>query len=162
MSSDIRAVFDCNTLLQALASPRGPAGECIQIAIEGEIRLFISTFVVDELRDVTSRPTVVRKLRLIPERVNEFIRAIEFVGTFLDVFPEPFSYSRDPDDARYVNLALAANAKMIVSRDRDLLDVMDQVRPEGRDFQKRFPKRRVLGPVELLSEIKAMRENRSP
>ena len=69
-------------------------------------------------------------------------------------FPETFVYERDPDDAHYVNLALAADAKLIVSRDKDLLDLMDQAKPEGRDFHTRFPTVRILDPVSFLRELK--------
>jgi predicted nucleic acid-binding protein len=61
--------------------------------------------------------------------------------------------ARDPDDSHYVNLALAADAKLIVSRDRDLLDLMDNSIPEGLDFQGRFPSLRILDPVAFLREF---------
>ena len=35
-----------------------------------------------------------------------------------------FSLSRDPDDAIYVNVALTAQSPFLVSRDKDLLDLM--------------------------------------
>jgi predicted nucleic acid-binding protein len=61
MIQPIRVVFDCNTLLQALASPGGPAGRCYQLASEGRFSLFVSPTVLSELRDVTSRPKLVQK-----------------------------------------------------------------------------------------------------
>jgi predicted nucleic acid-binding protein len=61
-----------------------------------------------------------------------------------------FEFPRDPKDARYVDLALAAQAKLIVSRDLDLLFLGDPSTPEGRDFQARFPDVEILTPTELL------------
>ena len=57
--------------------------------------------------------------------IEEFFQTIQISATILEAFPELFAYARDPDDAHYVNLALAADAKLIVSRDKDLLDLMD-------------------------------------
>src|SRR5665213_840140 len=148
-----RVVFDCNTLLQGLAAASGPAGRCVQLAIDGKVSLFVSPFVVEELHDVTSRPKVIAKLHLVADRVEEFFEAIEISVILLDGFPETFAYERDPDDAHYVNLALAANAKRIVSRDNDLLDLMDITRPQGVDFQKQYPALRILNPVGFLHEI---------
>jgi putative PIN family toxin of toxin-antitoxin system len=148
-----RVVFDCHTLLQGLASPGGPAGRCVQLALEGKVGLFISPAAFEELRDVTSRPRVIAKLGLAAERVQEFMEAVEIAATVLSGFPEVFTYQRDPDDAHYVNLALAADAKLIVSRDRDLLDLMDAGKPEAADFQRRFPGLRILEPVAYLREI---------
>ena len=58
MTAVMRVVFDCNTLLQGLASPGGPAGRCVQLALDGKVSLFVSPAVVEELRDVASRPKV--------------------------------------------------------------------------------------------------------
>jgi putative PIN family toxin of toxin-antitoxin system len=147
-----RAVFDCNIFLQALASPDGPAGQCLQLAIAGNVQLFISQAIVDEICDVAARPKVIVKLKLVPERLAAFIEAIEISATLLSGFPDPFEYRRDPDDANYVNLALAANAALIVSRDKDLLDLMDTTIADGAEFKSRFPLLRILDPVTFLRE----------
>jgi putative PIN family toxin of toxin-antitoxin system len=113
----------------------------------------MSPAVFEALRDVTSRPKVIAKLGLTAERVQEFVEAVEIAATVLTGFPEVFAYQRDPDDAHYVNLAVAADAKLIVSRDTDLLDLMDTTKPEAREFLKRFPRLRILDPVAFLGEI---------
>jgi putative PIN family toxin of toxin-antitoxin system len=150
MTGGQRVVFDCNTFVQALGSPSGPAGKCVRLVLDGKVSLFISAWVMGELRDVTSRPRVIAKLRLRTPRVEEFLEAIERAATVLSGFPEVFSYPRDPDDAHYVNLAIAAGATLIVSRDRDLLDLMDAATVEGTEFQRRFPRLRIVDPVEFL------------
>ena len=150
---DIRVVFDCNTLIQGLASPVGAAGRCVQLAFGGRVQLFISPFVLEELRDVASRPKVIRKLKFTPERVEEFLEAVQLAATALTGFSEPFTYDRDPDDAHYVNLAIAADARLIVSRDKDLLDLMHEARADGLDFRIRFPTLRILDPVRFLTEV---------
>ena len=155
MTAGVPVVFDCNVFLQALAAPRGPAGRCVELAFRGKVNLFVSPSVVAELRDVTSRPTVIAKLRLTADRVEEFFEAIEIAATVLAGFAEAFNYERDPDDAHYINLALAADARLIVSRDRDLLDLMDSTKPEAADFQTRYPTLRILDPVAFLREVDA-------
>ena len=153
MSTSTRVVFDCNTFLQALASPDGPAGRCVQLAIDRKIDLFSSPAVIEEIRDVASRPIVTTRLHLTPDRTEAFLEVIETTATILAGFPEPFVYQRDPDDAHYVNLAVAAGANLIVSRDKDLLDLRDSTKPVAADFQKRFPQLRILDPVSFLREI---------
>jgi predicted nucleic acid-binding protein len=108
---------------------------------------------LEELRDVSARSNFIEKLRLEPARVQEFLEAIEIAGTVLSGFPNVFIYERDPDDAHYVNLAIAANAKLIVSRDQDLLDLMDATKPDAFEFQSRFPSFRILNPVAFLREF---------
>lgn len=153
MTAATRVVFDCNTFLQALSSPHGPAGQCVRLAMAGELHLFISPRVLDELVNVASRPRVAARLRITSDRLHDFIQVVESAATALVGFPEPFVYQRDPDDAHYVNLALAADARLIVSRDRDLLDLMDPAKPDAPQFLARFPLLRILDPVTFLREI---------
>ena len=65
MNAVIRVIFDCNTFLQGLAAPDGPAGQCVQFAMNGKVQLFVSPFVLSELRNVSSQPSVVKKLHLV-------------------------------------------------------------------------------------------------
>jgi putative PIN family toxin of toxin-antitoxin system len=148
-----RVVFDCNTFLQALASPDGPAGKCVQLVIDGKVELYVSPMVLEEFAEVASRPKVIAKLHLTADRAREFLEVIEVTATILVGFPEPFVYQRDPDDAHYVNLAATANADVIVTRDKDLLDLMDPTKPDAADFHNRFPLLRILDPVSFLGEI---------
>jgi putative PIN family toxin of toxin-antitoxin system len=155
MTATTPVVFDCNTFLQALAAPEGPAGRCVGLAIDGKVNLVVSPAVLGELREVTGRPRVIAKLRLVEERIEEFFETIQIAATFIEGFPEIFAYERDPDDAHYVNLAIAAKAEFIVSRDRDLLDLMDISRKEAVEFQKRYPTVRILDPVQFLARYAA-------
>jgi putative PIN family toxin of toxin-antitoxin system len=155
MSAGTRVVFDCNTFVQALSSPHGPAGRCVKLSLDAKVQLFISPAVIDELRDVLCRPKLVHQLHLTAHRVAEFIRAIEAIAIHLEGFPEPFTYKRDPDDAHYVNLALAAEARLIVSRDADLLDLMNLASAEGAAFHRNFPDLLILNPVQFLKAMGA-------
>jgi len=152
MSEKARVVFDCNTL-QALGSPNGPAGLCIQLAVEGQIILIVSPVILAELKEVLERPSVIRQFKLRAKRADEYLETLQRIGWSLQGFPEPFIYARDPDDAHFINLALAANAKLIVSRDKDLLDLMDSSKPDGQKFHKQFPGLRILDPVSFLKEF---------
>ena len=42
-------VYDCVVFAQALISPDGPAGECVNLAREGKVRLFVSEYLVTEM-----------------------------------------------------------------------------------------------------------------
>lgn len=154
-----RVVYDCNVLLQALSSPDGPAGKCVDLALRGQVQLFLCAEIIAELRDVAGRPRVAAKLKITSERAETYITSLELVATLLEGFPRPFTYERDIDDAIYVNLSLAADAKLIVSRDKDLLDLMDLATTVGRDFSVRFPQLRILPPHQFLVELEARKGN---
>ena len=153
MSEGPAVVFDCNVFLQALASPQGPAGRCVQLAFEGKAKLFVSPQVLDEIREVASNPILLPKLRIRPDRLNVLIENLPKAGVLIPIVPQLWTYPRDPDDALYVNLAVAAGAGAIVSRDRDLLDLMDPSKPHAADFQSRFPNLKILDPLQFLREM---------
>jgi len=149
--SSARAVFDCNVYLQAILNPRGPAGSCLQAAFDGRVLLFWSDHVLLEIRRTLSSASLRAKfVHLTDLRVEEFIRNVHKVATFIDDVPPVFEYSRDPDDAPYVNLALRTLSAFVVSRDRDLLDLRDQETPDGRAFAAQFPELRIITPPELV------------
>ena len=148
------AVFDCMIYLQALVNEQGPATACVKSVAEGRVLLLYSDEIVAELRDVLFRPKLQQKFpRLTTDRAEALIQLLLEKGIPVRNVPPEFVYERDPKDEKYVNLAIAAGADYIVSRDNDLLDLMDENRPEGQDFQARFPTLSILDPVAFLRRV---------
>ncbi|HEY2911138.1 MAG TPA: putative toxin-antitoxin system toxin component, PIN family, partial [Gemmataceae bacterium] len=63
-------------------------------------------------------------------------------ATTIEPVPDAFELQRDPEDSKYLNLAIAANAKLIVSRDNDLLDLMTEPMPTPAPSATPTPKSR--------------------
>jgi putative PIN family toxin of toxin-antitoxin system len=148
-----RVVFDCNVFFQALTSPLGPAGRLLSYASSGIVSLYVSEGAFDELRGVTARPYIAQKYRLNEQIVSDFIREVCSFATCLDSVPHLFEFPRDPKDAHYVDLALAARAKLIVSRDKDLLSLRDATTADGRNFIAKYPALEILTPPEAIERL---------
>ena len=56
--------------------------------------------------------------------VEDFLKALRSTAELTDDVPKRFSYPRDIDDEPYLNLAIETEANYLVSRDKDLLDLM--------------------------------------
>ncbi len=153
MNDSERVVFDCNVYFQALISPGGPAGEAFKAAKDRRLTLYVSATVLSELSDVCSRPHLVEKFHLSEQRLNTFLRDVVANAQFLDHVPHVFDYERDPDDAHYIDLAVAADAKLIVSRDKDLLALRDTTTADHKRLQKIAPGIEILTPVELIIRL---------
>lgn len=150
-----RVVFDCNIFVQALINIAGPAGRCVRKATDGAFQLFTSNFILDEVRE--SHYKIPRKYGVTAEQTRAMAAGIARIAVIVDQVPPVFVYDRDPDDAHYINLAIRTDAKLIVSRDKDLLDLMNPAQATARSFQKRFPLLRIIDPVTLLHELETTR-----
>jgi len=147
-------VFDCVVFLQGLIKESGPAVACIERFEQGRISLAISPELLSELHDVLSRSSLRQSFPLLSdEKADRLIDLLLLKGRLFRTVPKRFALPRDPDDEPYLNLAIEAGAQFLVTRDRDLLDLMRWDTEEGRNFQSRFREVKILDPVAFLKEI---------
>jgi putative PIN family toxin of toxin-antitoxin system len=144
-------VFDCNVLLQAAAREKSVAAKCLNLAESGLIQLFVSRETLAEVEDVLNRPEIRSHFPdLSDEIVGAFLKRLQHLSVLVRLVPKEFSYPRDEDDEPYINLAVTAGANFIVSRDRDLLDLMTGYADECKEFRQRFRSLKVVEPVAFL------------
>jgi putative PIN family toxin of toxin-antitoxin system len=134
--------------LQAATSDRGPAAEVLRRGDADQVTLLVSAGILREVRAVLLRPEVRRRNdRLTPERVDEFLAHLSAKAVPIAEVPKRFSLPRDPKDESYLNLALAAGARYLVTWDNDLLDLM-----HGKEFLRDHPGLTILTPPDFLHE----------
>ena len=144
-----RAVFDCMVFLQGAGRPAGPAAACLRLVDQGRITLCVSDAILAELRDVLARPETQRRFPgLTLEWITSFVANVEQKALRFTGIPRAFVLERDPKDEPYLNLAIAIGARYLVSRDRDLLDLMDDP-----DFRQRYPSVLIVEPPDFLEEM---------
>ena len=154
-----RVVFDCNLFVQGIANRNSPARKALRLFFNGDISLFVSEPIIREVRDVLNRAEVRRQLPGINDRiVNAFLTKLEAKAILLANVPEEFHYERDPDNEMYINLAIVANAAYLVSRDKDLVSQINNMKYRVKKKQKKRPAtiwaktidRTAVGPIEVL------------
>jgi putative PIN family toxin of toxin-antitoxin system len=151
----LRAVFDCNTFVQALFNPKGVANECFEVVRKRQILLFVSPETLLEIRDVLQRPNLVARFpNTSLEQIDAFLEDVLSYAIEVKNVPHKFQYLRDIDDIPYINLAVEAQADYIVSRDNDLLDLMTDSADEAKEFRQRFRPLKVIEPIEFLQIIR--------
>ncbi len=119
-----RAVFDTSTLISAVLRPSSVPRQAFMLAL-GSHSLFVSSETLDELAKVLLRPK-------FDAYASTAERATFFAGykqetTLLrpDAQSEQLAESacRDPKDCKFLALAMACNAGVLVSSDDDLLSI---------------------------------------
>lgn len=144
-----RAVFDCMVFLQGAGRPTSPARACFRAVEDGDVTLFLSHDILAEVRDVLTRPKTQQRFPLLSAAwVSEFLQSVESKAVVVPDVPKLFSLDRDPKDEPYINLAIAAQVRFLVSRDLDLLDLMNDAK-----FRAQFPDLLVVDPVAFLKVV---------
>ncbi len=115
--SESRFVLDTGVLVSALLLPLSVPRQAVDLAFAHEI-VMVSAAFIDELNEVLRRPKFNRYLEE-KERLL-FLSAFIRDAAVVDVTENPTA-CRDPEDDKFLELAVAGDATCIVSGDRDLL-----------------------------------------
>ncbi len=121
----LKAVLDTQILLRGAASATPSVTSRIYTAWDaGRFILLLSEPILTEIEDVLSRPEVISKLRMTPIEAGALIELVRRRST--RVTPAvAMTQSRDPDDNKFLDCAVAGSADYIVSGDADLLSLRE-------------------------------------
>jgi putative PIN family toxin of toxin-antitoxin system len=113
----LKAVFDSNIFVSALAIPGGQAERAIDLVIDGRVNLFVSREIIHEVLGVLAQ-----KFSKDPE---ELARTAVFFSDLADVVARrrKLKVLKDDPDNRVLECALTGHADVIVTGDRAMLDL---------------------------------------
>ncbi len=114
----------------------------------------ISRETLKEVKDVLSRAALRNRFpQITDEKVSGLTDSLLNDGIYLCRVPRHFTYPRDPKDEPYLNLAIEVHADYLISRDKDMLDLVKWTQEAGREFQKRFRFLKIVAPEEFLAAM---------
>ena len=141
--------------LQAAARPMGPAAALLELVEVGALELLVSDACIEELREVLTRPSLQRKFpSLSISAVQDFLNRIHACSVYSVNSANVFVLERDPKDAKYVDLAIAAKADFLVTRDKDLLYLREKESPLLQIFEKLDWQFKIVDPFEMLTFLR--------
>jgi uncharacterized protein len=119
MADRARVVVDNNALVSRLLIPASVPGRAVRKAVD-EARLLVSEATLEELADVLARPKFDPYVGIADRQ--EFLRLL---GRVAELVPITFTVRacRDPKDDKFLELAINGRADLIVTGDRDLLEL---------------------------------------
>ena len=119
MAHRARVVVDNNALVSRLLIPDSVPGRAVRKAVD-EAQLLVSEATLEELADVLARPKFDPYVSMADRQ--DFIRLL---GRVAELVPITFTVHvcRDPKDDRFLELAINGRADLIVTGDRDLLEL---------------------------------------
>jgi putative PIN family toxin of toxin-antitoxin system len=144
-----KAVFDTVILLQAATNPDGPSWAALALADSGRVQIVASEATLKEAEGVFARPSVRERFATLDDQT-----AGEFLGVYRGMaevhvnVPKTVWLERNHKDEPFLDLAVASGSAYLVTRDKDMLDLMADA-----DFTARYPGLKIVNPVELLREL---------
>jgi len=129
----------------------------------GLVELCVSGEVLAEIRDVLTRPKIQRRFPAVTDEVVErLLAALGQRSLLIAPVPRIFVYDRDPKDEPYINLAIAAGARFLVSRDSDILDLASPMSADGARARIHAPDLQILDAVSFLAVLRDLGLRQSP
>ena len=113
-----KVVFDTNIYISAFITPGGREEAAYQKAVEGSVELFSSVPILTELAR-----KLLGKFHWDAERVNSAVQHVAAVATVLKPDKRLVVLVDEPDN-RILECAVEAQAEVIVTGDRHLLDLV--------------------------------------
>lgn len=116
----MRLVLDTNVLVSAFLW-KGVPGRLIELAGEGDIQLYTSRALLDELADVLHRKKLAKPVQTTGLTATELVKQYQRLAYRVTARQFTKQITRDADDDAVLACAIAAKADLVVSGDRDLL-----------------------------------------
>jgi len=116
----MRVVVDTNILVRALIKPYGTVGPILLRLRQGDYTLLYARSLLEELIDVLNRPRIRKKYGLTDQDIQVVVSLILLRGEAL-VPDDRITACRDPKDNKFLEVAVAGEADVVVSGDQDLL-----------------------------------------
>jgi putative PIN family toxin of toxin-antitoxin system len=133
-----RIVIDTNVVISAGLKPEGLQAQVLVLVAFRAVELFVSQVVLDEYREVFSRP---KFSRLDPKNVNRLLKLIEAEATMVRP-TNTLTISPHDSDNRFYECAEAAGADYIITGN-------------ARHFSKPYKNTRIITGKQLLELLTA-------
>jgi putative PIN family toxin of toxin-antitoxin system len=130
-----RAVLDTNVVVSAHLRNDGLERFVLDLALTGKIQLFVSDPILEEYRNVLTRP----KFRIDPVKAAASLHLIEEASTKIRPLKQ-VKAARDPDDNKFLECALGAQADYLVTGNK-------------KHFPKRCGQTLIVNAKEFLQQI---------
>jgi uncharacterized protein len=117
----LRAVLDANVYVSALLRPEGPPGQIIERFLRDvAFEIVLSPAIVDEVSRALAYPKV-RRLMRSGAQPELWFEDVVVLADLVTGAPTVSGVCADPDDDKYIAVAVEGRAAFVVTGDRQLL-----------------------------------------
>jgi len=120
----LRTVIDTNVIVSGVISKKGPPAQLLDAWSDHVFDLVISAAIISEIQRVLSEPRLKHAFNVTDERIARLIEALHKDSILVPGTAHVHgAVATDPSDEKFLAAGLDGNADMVVSGDRDLLEI---------------------------------------
>lgn len=124
----MKVVLDANVFVGTELSPNGVCSKVLKLFTDpykSPFELILTEKIIAETENVLTRPRIMRITKKYEDEVRLVMEDYAELGIMVPDLPIPADSCRDPKDLIYLAAADTAKAELIVSLDKDLLDLVE-------------------------------------
>jgi uncharacterized protein len=149
----LRLVLDTNVLLAGLVSKSSASQKVVDLLQARKVIPLLSPPVLAEYRAVLLHTAIAARFpNLTPRRVELALHRLRYIGDEYPTVRVKFELQRDPQDAMFVELAIAGQATHLITMDPDLLSLPTARTDAGKRFRQRLGQLTVQSPQAFIGE----------
>ena len=122
----MKVVLDTNVVLSGLIAPEGTPGRIVAAWLEARFDVAMSIEQLAEIGRVLAYPKIQSRLKWDEPRIEQFIRQLYIRSEVVDLHSASVEVPRDPRDTPILATLIVSGADMLLTGDRDLLDLRDR------------------------------------
>ena len=119
----MRVVLDANVLVSGFISAKGSPAKVLACWRDDKFDVVVSSPIIQELERVLHYPRLQNRYNLPEEKIQGFLHRLRRQAIEVEPSEEIALIELDPTDDRYLECALAGEARFIVSGDQHLLEL---------------------------------------
>ncbi len=117
----MRVVVDTNVLISALLKADGSPAKIVSLWRSGELELVVSEEVVSEVSRVLGYQRI--RTRVSAEEAERFLDLLRTAALAVTAYENVTVVKDDPDDDKFLAIAIVSGAEYIISGDTHLLSI---------------------------------------
>lgn len=119
----IRVCLDTNILISGLISSKGAPHEILSALRKREFLLISSLEIIDEIKRVLNYPSIKKNYNLTPDQIKRLTKLVRKYSYKCRSASNLKVIKDDPDDNKFLHVAIQGKADFIVFGDKHLLDL---------------------------------------
>ena len=119
----MKVVLDTNVLLSGLIAPEGTPGRIVAAWLEARFDVATSIEQLAEIGRRSCHPKIQTRLKWDEHRIEQFIRQLYIRADVVDLHSALVEVPRDPQDTLILATLVVSGADVLVTGDRDLLEL---------------------------------------